>query len=96
VKIEQLLRRVIREEIGRNYHSIDTGPGYSYEDYPGINIELYPANRGETYQVQVTCEFDDSLSTPKRTFRTEEDAQTFAREHAEIANRARLGRNIEV
>ena len=42
MKIEDLLRKVIREEIGRNYHSIETGPGYSYEDYPGIDISIYP------------------------------------------------------
>ena len=96
MKVEELLRKVIREEIGRNYHSIETGPGYSYEDYPGINISIYPSNRGEAYQAQVTCDFDDSLSTPTRAFNTQEDAENFVRQHAEKINRNRLGRNIEV
>jgi len=95
MKTEILLRKLIREEIGRNYHTIDTDP-YSYEDYPGINIEVYPSNRGQSFEAQVTCDFDDSLSTPKRAFSTQEDAENFIRQHVEKINRNRLGRNIEV
>jgi len=95
MKTEYLLRLLIREEIGRNYHTIDTDP-FSYEDYPGINIEVYPSNQGNAYQAQVTCEFDDSLSTPKRSFPTQQDAEHFIRQHVEKMNRSRLGRNIEI
>jgi len=95
MKTIDLLRHLIREEIGRNYHTIDNDP-YSYEDYPGIIIDVYPTAQGNAYEAQVTCEFDDSLSTPKRSFPTEEDAQHFVRQHAEQIHRSRLGRNIEV
>jgi hypothetical protein len=86
---------LIREEIGRNYHTIDNDP-YSYEDYPGITIDIYPVALGNAYEAQVTCEFDESLSTPKRMFPTEEDAKHFVRQHAEQIHRNQLGRNIEI
>ncbi len=95
MKTEVLLRALIREEIGRNYYTIDTDP-YSYEDYPGINIEIYPSHQGGAFQAKVTCEFDDSLSTPMRAFNTQEDAENFVRQHAEKMHRSRLNRNIEV
>ena len=95
MKTEILLRKLIREEIGRNYHTIDTDP-YSYEDYPGINIEIYPSSRGQSFEAQVTCDFNDSLSTPKRAFNTQEDAENFIRQHVEKINRIRLGQNIEI
>jgi len=87
MRTEKLLRELIREEIGRNYHTINNDP-YSYEDYPEIDIETYPSGGG--YHAKVTVKFDDSLSTPLRVFRTEEEAKNFVRKHAEIAHRSHL------
>jgi len=95
MKTELLLRMLIREEIGRNYHTIDTDP-YSYEDYPGIHIEIYPSLQGMAYQAKVTCDFDDSLSTPLRTFNTHADAENFVRQHTEKMQRTKHGQNIEL
>jgi len=92
----KLLRRYVRtllEQISRNYHTIDTDP-YSYEDYPGIDTEVFPMSNGEQWFAQVTVDFDDDLSTPLRAFASEEDAQSFARKHAEEANRVRMSKNI--
>ena len=94
MKVEHILRAIIREEIGRNYHTLDNDP-YSYEDYPGVRIEFYPSSECSMWQAKVTCEFDDTLSTPLRSFNTQEDAQHFVRQHAEKMHRARLGQNIE-
>jgi hypothetical protein len=93
----KLLRRYVRvliEQIGRNYHTIDTNP-YSFEDYPGIDTEIFPMSNGERWFAQVEVEFDDSLSTPLRVFASEEDAKSFARKHAEEANRVRMSKDID-
>ena len=93
-KIRKLIKSLVQEEIGRNYHTIDNDP-YSYEDYPGMNIDVYPMANGAGWYAQVTCDFDEKLSTPLRTFSTDEDANNFARQHAEQINRIRLSRNID-
>ena len=86
-----LLRKIIREEIINTWqHNVATrnNEPYSYEDYPEIDIETYPSGGG--YHAKVTVKFDDSLSTPLRVFRTEEEAKNFVRKHAEIAHRSHL------
>ena len=92
--LRKIIRFLIKEEIGRNYHTIDNDP-YSYQDYPGIQINVYPVSIENMWYAQVIVDFDDKLSTPLRSFAAEEDAQFFAREHAEKANRERLARNID-
>jgi len=87
------LRRLIREEIGRNYHTIDNDP-YSFLDYPGIEVEIYVAPEANGWYAQVTNEFDESLDTPLRLFADEASAQSFARNKAEEINRYRLSRDL--
>ena len=91
--LRQLVREFLREEIGRNYHTLDNDP-YSWKDYPGIHPEIYPISTGGQWFAQVTCDFDDELSTPLRAFATEEDANSFARENVEKINRVRLSKDI--
>ena len=91
--LKKIIRQIICEEIGRNYHTLDNDP-YSWEDYPDIHAEIYPMSNGVEWFVQVTVDFDDSLSTPSRSFATEDDARNFARQHVEKANRERLAKNI--
>ena len=93
MNIRKLIRKILREEIGRNYHTIDNDP-YSWEDYPDIHADIYPLANGGQWHVKVTVDFDDDLSTPARTFATEDDARNFARQHVEKANRARMAKNI--
>ncbi len=93
-KLRKLIKTLVHEEIGRNYHTIDNNP-YSYEDYPGIDIDVYPVPSGDKWYAQVICNFDEKLSTPLRTFAAEEDANNFARQHAEEINRIRLSHNID-
>ena len=88
------LRKIIQEEIARNYHTLDNDP-YSYMDYPGTEINLYASPEVDGWYAQVTCEFDDSLSTPLRVFSSEADAESFARREAEKINRVRMTRGID-
>ena len=98
--LRKFIRFVISEDffnqptgIGRNYHTIDNDP-YSWEDYPGIHADIYPMSNGLQWFAQVTVDFNDDLSTPARVFGSEEDARSYARLHAEKANRERLAKNI--
>ena len=91
--MRNLIRKLIHEEIGRNYHTIDNDP-YSYEDYPGIQTDVYAGTDGVIWFAQVLCDFDENLSTPLRAFNSAEDANNFARQHAEQINRIRLSQNI--
>ena len=91
--IRKVIRQLITEEIGRNYHTLDNDP-YSYEDYPDIDIEIYTMSNGARWFAQVTVDFDDDLSTPLRVFGSEDDARNFTRQHAEKANRVRMSKNI--
>ena len=97
-KALRLLRALIREEIGRNFHSVDTMP-YSWEDYPEADIEIYPS-RGDIgpgdhmmYNVKITCKFDPSLSVPLSRFKDESEAKEFARKHAENIHRAYMAKD---
>ncbi|MBK26050.1 MAG: hypothetical protein CME70_18785 [Halobacteriovorax sp.] len=87
--IIQLLRKLIKEEIGRNYHTLDNDP-YSWEDYPGMEIDIYPADNGNEYHVKITVDGNKELSTPLRVFSNEEEARSFARNHADVARRKLL------
>jgi hypothetical protein len=78
---------IIREEIGRSFQTTNNDI-YSFEDFPGINVDLFPGDRGGSYYAQVTVDEDDSLSTPLRAFKTEPEARAYARRHAEDAQRA--------
>ena len=85
------LRRIIREEIGRNYHTIDNDP-YSWKDHEGIEVELYPTQDG--YFAKVTVDFNDNLSTDLRKFSNEEEATMFARKNVEIAVRHKMSKEL--
>ena len=92
--LRKLINCILVEQIGRNYHTLDNDP-YSYEDYPSIHTEVYPADTGLKWFAQVIVDFDDKLSTPLRVFVSEDDAKNFVRQHAEEANRIRLAKNID-
>ena len=77
------LRALIREEIGRNFHTIETNPPFTFENVPGIDVSIYPAEAGTTYYVQVVVEENDELSSPLRSFMDEEEARMFARRYVE-------------
>ena len=89
----EYVREVLKEEIGRNYKTLDNDP-YSWQDYPDIYVNIYPMSDGGLWAAQVDVAFDDKLSTPLRTFASEADAEAFARSKADEANRSRMNSGI--
>jgi len=77
------LRALIREEIGRNFHTLETNPPFTFENVPGIDVSIYPAEVGTTYYVDIVVEENDDLSSPTRSFMDEEEARMFARQYVE-------------
>jgi hypothetical protein len=76
-------------EMPGGYYTPDTGP-YSHEDYPGIEIEIYPSATSDEYSARVfTANFDTNI----HTFNTEHEAQSWTREQAEIFRRKFLSTN---
>jgi hypothetical protein len=91
--LQKLIKEFLVEEIGRNYHTIDNNP-YSWKDYPGIHVDMYPTGTSVQWYAQVLVDFNDELSTPLRIFGSREGAEQFARNHVEKANQYRLSHNI--
>ena len=72
-----LLKALIREELGRDLKSPRPDP-LTWKDYPGV------------YIAQVKVEDDESLSTPARRFKSEQDAMFWARDKADRAYKSLL------
>ena len=75
---ESRLRNFIREEIGRNYHTLDNDP-YSWKEYSDISVEIHPAVGTEEWTAEVDCISDPSLSTGEQRFADEQSAEHWAR-----------------
>ena len=73
----KLLRSFIREEIGRNYHTVNTDP-IQYDHDPDIDVEIYPMTDTQKYAVKVIPQFDLNLQQPTRMFADEAEATLFA------------------
>ncbi len=73
----KLLRRFIRDEIGRNYHTVNTDP-IQYDHDPDIDVEIYPMSDTQKYAVKVTPQFNLNLQQPTRMFTDESEARLFA------------------
>ena len=76
------LRRIIREEIGRNYHTLDNDP-YSWREYSDIKVEIHPDVGTERWTAEVDCLSDPSLSTGEQRFADEQSAEHWARMQAD-------------
>lgn len=72
------LRRFIREEIGRNYHTLDNDP-YSWKEYSDVSVEIHPHVGTEEWTAEVDCISDPSLSTGEQRFTDEQSAEHWAR-----------------
>jgi hypothetical protein len=84
-----LLRRLIREELGRDLKSPrpDT---LNWRDFPGVHVIITADPVNDCYIARVTVKDRDDLSTPSRRFKTENDASFWARDRAERAYRSLL------
>jgi hypothetical protein len=93
--LRKVIVEILKEEIGRNYQTINNDP-FSWKEYDGIHVEIYPAEKTKVWFAKVTADFNDKYSTPLRKFNSEDDAENFARQHAEIAHRAYMNSSIQV
>jgi len=85
----------IKEEIGRNYHTLDTDP-YTWKDYSDVAVETYANAEDSTWSAKVNCISNPKLSSPERRFSDEQSANHWARMQAERIMRKTLNefRNI--
>ena len=79
-----LLRKLIREELGRDLKSPRPDP-LTWKDYPGVHVMITADPVGGVYIAQVQVDDNDSLSTPSRRFKSENDAMFWARDKADQA-----------
>jgi hypothetical protein len=75
-RAERLLRQVIREEIGRNYKTLNNDPVQFYNTAEA-HYETYPAEGGWRVEIEVPGRPD--LSPPARLFPTEAEATPYGR-----------------
>jgi hypothetical protein len=89
-----LLRKLIREEIGRDLKSPrpDT---MNWRDFPGVHVMITADPVNGCYNARVTVKDREDLSTPNRRFKSENDASFWARDKAERAYRALLGTEVK-
>ena len=66
----------IKEEIGRNYKTIDPTPIDFFHD-PRVQVEIFPDGFGQ-YAVQITCP-DANYESDLQTFNDESEATNWAR-----------------
>jgi hypothetical protein len=71
----KLLEAFIKEEIGHNYHTVDTMPN-TWADFQDYNIECFPTETG-AYTVDV--EYKGKKLSPTARFPNETEAKHFAR-----------------
>ena len=73
--IRKLVKQVLKEEIGRNYHSINTLPN-TWDDFEDFEIEYYPQGDG-TYLMEIF--FKGKKILPTSRFASQTDAMHHAR-----------------
>jgi len=70
-----LLRKFIREEIGRNYHTVDPSP-YTFADTEGYDIQIDGTDERGFF---LTIYFQQKKVTPSQRYHSHEDAYHSAR-----------------
>jgi len=70
-----LLKKFIKEEIGRNYHTLDNDP-VTWDRFVDYNIESYPNENGQ-YTVDIS--YKGKKLTPTARFNNETEANHYAR-----------------
>lgn len=71
----KLLEAFIREEIGRNYHTVDTDPN-TWENFQDYTVECFPTETGD-YTVDVW--YKGKKLSPTARFPNDTEARHFAR-----------------
>lgn len=83
--IKRLTRRILREEIGRSYSSVNSEP-FTFRRYPTVNVVVSFDTAKDMYYASVKPS-DDALGDESmrfmRYFHSYEEAQQFARTKAD-------------
>ena len=85
-----LLRKLIREEIGRDLKSTRPDP-LTWRSYDGIHVIITVDAASGHYQCQVKVDDRKDLSTIIRTFKDETEAMSWCRIKAENIRKKLLG-----
>ena len=83
MNIRKLVRKLIYEEIGRNYRTIGNEP-YSYLDDSRFNVNIYADATGNKYLAQIEVPDYPEYSTKLLTFSSHSDAEFFVKRQVEI------------
>lgn len=76
---------LLKEEIGRNWHTLDNDP--IPHDWPeNIDVQTYANDEGK-WSVKVKCKDQPELDQPLKKFETEEDATFYANQQVDIIKR---------
>ena len=70
--------RKIKEEIGRNYQTLDNGP-ISFDYDSNIDVATHPLIADEGWEVTITCSSHPESSIPAHVFPDEAQATHYAR-----------------
>lgn len=81
-----LLRKLIREEIGRDLKSPRPDP-LTWQSFPNVHVMIVADPANGSYMCQIKVKDNDELSTPMRSFKSEDDAMFWARNKAEELNK---------
>jgi hypothetical protein len=73
--LKLLVREILFEEIGRNYHTLDPQPN-TWDSFQDFEIEYYPQNNG-TFLLDLS--FKGKKLVPLSRFGSQEDAKHYAR-----------------
>lgn len=71
----RLLEAFVKEEIGRNFHTVDPMPN-TWEDFQDYQVECFPTETGD-YTVDVS--FQGKKLIPTARFKNDTEARHFAR-----------------
>lgn len=85
-----LLRKLIREEIGRDLKSTRPDP-LTWRSYDGIHVIIAADAASGHYQCQVKVDGRKDLSTSIRTFKDETEAMSWCRINADNIRKKLLG-----
>ena len=83
----------LNEEIGRNYHTLDTDP-YTWKDYSDIEVNIYATTHKGKWVAQVKSMTHPELSTKEHSFGDEEEANHWARSQVENIKRHTMNENL--
>lgn len=75
MKALTILRKFIKEEIGRNYHTVDTSPN-TFEDFQDYDIQIDGSTSGGFY---LTIFYKRSKIYPTQRFESYDDAHHTSR-----------------